>query len=76
MSLAKVIEIIAESPTSFEDAVREGVAEACARLNYVTNAWVKDQKVVVVDGKITAYRVTMHVTFLLASEKHKEQGPQ
>lgn len=71
MSVAKVIEIIAESSTSFEDAVQQGVAEASTRLEHVNNAWVKDQKVVVVDGKITAWRVTLHVTFLLAKEKHK-----
>ena len=71
MSTAKVIEIISESPTSFEDALEQGVKEACARLDYVTNAWVKDQKVVVVDQKITAYRTTLHITFLLAGEKHE-----
>lgn len=71
MSVAKVIEIIAESSTSFEDAVQQGVAEACTRLEHVNNAWVKDQKVVVADGRITAWRVTLHVTFLLSKEKHK-----
>ncbi len=71
MSVAKVIEIISESTRSFEDAVQQGVAEACTRLDYVTNAWVKEQKVVVEEGKIAAWRVTLHVTFLLAKEKHK-----
>lgn len=70
MSVAKVIEIISESKTDFEDAVRQGVAEASARLDNVTNAWVKDQKVVVEGGKITAWRTTLHVTFVLAKEKH------
>lgn len=71
MSVAKVIEIISESKTSFEDAIRQGVAEACARLDNVTNAWVKDQKAVVEGGKITMWRVTLHVTFVLSTEKHK-----
>lgn len=70
MSTAKVIEIIAESATGFQDAVEQGIAEACARLNNVTNAWVKDQKAVIVDGKVTAYRVTLHITFILDKEEH------
>lgn len=72
MSVAKVIEIISESPTSFEDALKEGVAEACTRLDNVTNAWVKEQKAVVENSKIVKYRTTLHVTFVLGKEKHKQ----
>jgi len=73
MSTAKVIEIISESPKSFDDALQQGVKEACVRLEHVTNAWVKDQKVVVVDQKITAYRTTLHITFVLEKDKHKDK---
>lgn len=70
MSTAKVIEIIGESSTGFQDAVEQGLAEACARLSGVSNVWVKDFKAEVVDGRIAAYRATMHVTFVLDKEKH------
>ncbi len=65
MSVARVTEIIAASPKSFEDAVRAGVARASETLKNVEGAWVQDQKVVVKNGKITEYRVNLKVTFIL-----------
>lgn len=65
MSVARVTEIIASSPKSFDDAVDTGVARATKTLKNVTGAWVQDQKVVVNDGKVTEYRVTLKVTFVL-----------
>lgn len=65
MSVAKVIELTAASPKSFEDAVRMGVDRAEKTLDKVTGAWISEQKVKVEKGKITEYRVTMRVSFLL-----------
>jgi len=65
MAIAKVTEIIASSPKGFDDAVREGIARANESLKNVQGAWVSEQKVVVEKGKITEYRVTMRVTFVL-----------
>jgi len=65
MSVAKVTEIIASSSKSFEDAVDQGVERAAKTLDDVTGAWVKDQNVVVKDGKVTEYRVSLKVTFVL-----------
>ncbi len=65
MSVAKVTEIIASSTKSFDDATEKGVARASKTLKNVTGAWVKDQKVVVEDGKISEYRVNLNVTFIL-----------
>jgi len=64
-SVAKVTEVIASSPKSFEDAVANGVARADKTLNNITSAWVKDQNVVVEKGKVKEYRVVMKVTFVL-----------
>lgn len=65
MSVAKTIEISADSPTSFEDAIQEGVKRAESSLEHVQRAWVKDQIVLLNEGKIEGYRVHMHVTFKL-----------
>lgn len=65
MSVAKVTEIISSSSTSFEDAVAEGIQRADKTLKNVMGAWVKEQKVVVDNGKVTEYRVTMKVSFVL-----------
>ena len=65
MAVAKVIEIISGSKVSFEDAVTQGVARAGDSVSDVAGAWIKDQSVVVENGKITEYRVVMRVTFVL-----------
>ena len=65
MSVAKVTEIISSSNKSFEDAVNEGVARADKTLKNIKSAWIKDQKVIVEDGKIVEYRVVMKVSFVL-----------
>lgn len=65
MTVAKVTEITASSPKGFEDAIRAGIERANKTLQNVQGAWVKEQKVKVVDGKIKEFRVTMKVTFVL-----------
>jgi len=66
MSVAKVTEIIASSPSSFDDAVTEGIERANKTLKNIKSAWVKEQKVAVENGKVTEYRVTLKVTFILS----------
>ncbi len=65
MSVARITEISASSPNSFEDAIRVGIERAAKTLENVQGAWIKEQKVIVQDNKITEYRVTMKVTFVL-----------
>lgn len=65
MSVAKVVEISATSPTSFDEAVKNGIDKAGESLRGIQGAWVSEQKVDVVDGKIAEYRVTLRVTFIL-----------
>jgi hypothetical protein len=65
MTVARVTEITASSPTSFDDAVATGVARAVKTLKNVKGAWVQEQNVEVDGGEIVAYRVNMKVTFVL-----------
>ncbi|HEU0200793.1 MAG TPA: dodecin family protein [Burkholderiaceae bacterium] len=65
MSVAKVIELSAESNQSFEHAIREGVAMASKTVRNIKSAWVKEQQVTVEGDKITRYRVDLKVTFVL-----------
>jgi flavin-binding protein dodecin len=65
MTVARVTEISSDSPESFEDAIRTGVERANKTLRNVKGAWVKEQQVVVEDGKITEFRVNLLVTFIL-----------
>jgi dodecin len=65
MSVAKVTEITAESPKSFEDALQSGIARAAKTIEQIKGAWVNEQSVVIENGKITAYRVNLKLTFVL-----------
>jgi len=60
MSVAKVTEIIASSPKSFDDAIKIGVARAHKTLTNLKSAWVENQQIKL-DGKgqITEYRVQL-----------------
>lgn len=64
-SVAKVSEISAKSEKSFEDAIHVGLARASKTLRNVTAAWVKEQRVEIVSGKIQTYQVNLMVTFVL-----------
>jgi flavin-binding protein dodecin len=65
MSVAKVSEISATSPKSFEDAIQQGLARAGKTLRNIRGAWIKEQHVRVTEGKVTEYQVNMMVTFVL-----------
>jgi flavin-binding protein dodecin len=65
MSVAKIIELSAESSKSFEDAIQDGIAKASKTLHNIKSAWVKEQHVVVDNGKVAMYRVDLKVTFVL-----------
>lgn len=65
MSVAKVIEITAQSPESFEDAVRKGIAHAAKTVKNIKSAWVNEQSVEIGNNKVTAFRVNMRVTFIV-----------
>ncbi len=65
MSVAKTSEITAASSKSFEDAVRSGVRKMSETVDNIEGAWIKEQKVVVKDGEVDEYRVTMKITFIV-----------
>tara|TARA_B100000686_G_C16556663_1_gene845546 strand:- start:608 stop:811 length:204 start_codon:yes stop_codon:yes gene_type:complete len=65
MSIARITEVIASSTISFDDAIKKGVERAATTLENVSGAWVKDQKVIVENGLIAEFRVTLKITFVL-----------
>ncbi len=71
MTVAKIIEVTSSSKKSFEDAIAVGIARASESVSGIQGAWVQDQKVLVNKGKITEYRVTMKLTFVISEPKKK-----
>ncbi len=65
MSVARVVEITATSPKSFEDAMQQGIARATKTLRNVKAAWIKEQEVRIQDNRIADYKVNMMVSFVL-----------
>ncbi len=65
MSVAKVIEVSSRSTESFDRAIEQGLAKAGESVHNIQNAWVKDQQVIVEDGGIAEYGVSLKVTFLV-----------
>lgn len=66
MSVAKVIEITSASNKSFEDAIEQGIRKAARTVDNIRSAWVAEQKVMVEGDRITEYRATMRITFVLS----------
>ena len=64
-SVARVTTITARSDASFEDAIRVAIERASRTLRNLSAAWVKEQKVKIVDGAISEWEVILEVTFVL-----------
>lgn len=65
MSIARVTEISSTSPTSFDDAVKQGLERAAKTVRNIQGAWIKEQNVLVENDRISEYKVNMQVTFVL-----------
>ncbi len=65
MSVAKVIEVIAESKKGWEDAAEQAVKEASKTVRKIRHVYVEGMQAIVEDGKIARYRVNCKVTFLV-----------
>jgi len=63
--VARVTEIIAASPKSFDDAVQVAFSRATKTLRGITGLRIVEQKIAVQDAKILEYRVRMEVIFVL-----------
>ncbi|MDZ7613195.1 MAG: dodecin family protein [Flavobacteriaceae bacterium] len=63
MSVLKVIEIMANSPVSWEDATKNAVKHAGKSLKGIKSAHVQSQSVVVDKNNITEFRVNLKISF-------------
>ena len=63
MAIMKVIEVLADSKKSWEDATARAVARAGKSVKNIKSAYVQSQSVVVTNNKVTSFRVNVKVTF-------------
>ena len=65
MGVAKVIEILAQSDESWEDAAKQALKEASKTIRNIQSIYIKDFQAIVEDDEITTYRVNAKITFLV-----------
>ena len=63
MSIIKVIEVIATSTKSFDDAAQNAVTEASKTVKNITAVYVENVKARVENNKITTYAVNAKISF-------------
>ena len=63
--IVKVIEVLAQSDKSWEDAAQAAVAEASKTLRNIRSIYIKEFEAAVENNKITQYRVNAKVSFEL-----------
>ena len=68
-SIAKVIEIIAESEKSWDDAVKNALAEAARTVDDIREIWISGMKAIVENNKVVRYRLTAKITFVLKAKR-------
>ena len=65
MAIVKVIEVLAESPKSWEDAAEQAIKQAAKSLHGIRSLYIKEQSLKIEDNKIVEYRITAKISFLL-----------
>ena len=63
MALLKVIELLAESDKSWEDAAQNAVTEASKTLHNIRSVYIKNLNAEVDNGKIVRYRLNCKISF-------------
>ena len=65
MAVAKVIEILAESDISWEEAAKDAVKEATKTVKNIQSVYIKGFQAIVKDNKIDKFRVDAKITFIV-----------
>lgn len=68
--VVKVIELMSESPKSWEDAAANAVREANKTLRNIRSVYVKDMTASVENGRVTSYRLNSKVTLELDGDRN------
>lgn len=64
-NMLKVIEVIAESNKSWEDAAANAVARAAKTLKGIKSIYIKDFQAKVENNKVVMYRINASISFML-----------
>ena len=68
MAIVKVIEVLAQSDQSFDDAVKVACAEVTKTTRGVQSIYVKEMQAIVENDQIVRYRINAKVSFVVEDE--------
>ena len=71
MSIIKVIEVMANSTKSWEDATQNAVHHASKSLHNIRSVWIQEQSAVVNENKVIEYRVNANISFEIDLTENK-----
>jgi len=63
--MLKVLEVLAQSNKSWEDAAQNAINEAAKSVRGVKSIYIKELEAAVEDGKISQYRINAKISFML-----------
>ena len=61
--IVKVIELLAQSDKSWEDAAQAAVTQASKTIRHIRSIYIKEHEAVVENGRITQYRINAKISF-------------
>jgi osmotically-inducible protein OsmY/flavin-binding protein dodecin len=65
--VVKVVEVLAESPHSWEDAARRALEEAKVSIRHIRSLYVRDMQAIVDRGRIVSWRLDAKISFAVES---------
>jgi hypothetical protein len=70
MTVVKVLELVGESPRSWQDAANQAVVEASQTVDNITGVEVSNWTANVDNGKISSYKANVRVAFIVDRNRH------
>lgn len=74
VSMMKVIEVVAQSPHSWEDATRRAVAEASRTIRGIRSVDIQRMEAIVEDDQVVGFRIRAKIAFVLEDRMHRERS--
>lgn len=63
MAVMKTIEVLSDSPKSFEDAVQTAITRTSKTVKNIKSAYINEMSTQIEKDKISKYRVNVKITF-------------
>ncbi|HLV44292.1 MAG TPA: dodecin family protein [Aggregatilineales bacterium] len=73
MAIVKVIEVLAQSSESWEDATRQALMEASKTVQGIKSIYIKEFQAVVENDEITEFRVNAKISFVV-KDRMRDEG--